>query len=35
MSTVTIIVGVVALAVGLGIMLVINKMNHSKQLTEI
>ena len=35
MSAVTIIVGVVALLVGLGIMFVLNKMNHSKQLTEI
>ena len=35
MSTVTIVVGVVALLVGLGIMYAINKMNHAKQLTEI
>ena len=35
MSTVTIIVGVVALLVGLGVMFVVNKMNHSKKLTEI
>ncbi len=35
MSAVTIIVGVVALLVGLGIMFAINKMNHSKKLTEI
>ena len=35
MSAVTIVIGVVALLVGLGIMFAINKMNHSKQLTEI